>query len=95
MYPILSSKQTTHTHTYLNSIKLHRLCTYHTHIPYTPRYKPVIKFISRNMISEEELLDCGTSDDITLVRNSFILVANVFMHSTHHVYECTQINTQI
>ena len=47
------------------------------------------------MISEDELLDCGTSGDITLVRNSFILVAYAFMHSTHHVYECTQINTQI
>ena len=70
MYPILSSKQTTHTHihTYINAIKLHKLCTYHTHIPYTPRYKSVIKFISRNMISEDELLDCDTSDDITLLR---------------------------
>ena len=30
-----------HIHTYLNSIKLRKLCMYHTHIHYTPRYKRV------------------------------------------------------
>ena len=43
---------------------------YHIQIPYTPKYKPVITFISRNMISDDELLDHDTSDDLTLVRNT-------------------------
>ena len=51
---------------------MHKLCTYHTHIPYTPRYKHV-KFISRNIISEDELLDCDISDDISISKKYTIV----------------------
>ena len=43
---------------------------YHTQIPYTPKYKPVITFIGRNVISADDLPDHDSIDDITLVRNT-------------------------
>ena len=42
---------------------------YYTHISYIPTYKLVITFISMDMISDNELLDKDTSDDIAIVKN--------------------------
>ena len=43
---------------------------YYTHISYILRYKPVITFISMDMISDDELLDKDTGDDIAIVKRT-------------------------
>ena len=42
----------------------------YTRIPYTPRCKPVITFISIDMISDDKSLDKDTSNDIAIVKNT-------------------------